>query len=415
MIDKKISYCENIKYAGICIIFFFLPFLKVAKNVGIGLIIIGAVVSWVLNRPFQFRKPDIFEWLLLFISSICLASTVVNWPLENSISGLRDTLNFTIIAFFVYNFVFSEKQLRFLLWTVVAGAVIGLILGFIDWKISGLPLFEFRNMMVAETSVITSIMTAVLIGVLYDSRSAFKKFELVITIILLPFFFSCLALMGNRSGLLGLIFFFALYFLMFLKHKKTIIMLGVITVSILILVVLYTFGESKMNDRINHLFANFTQNQFSNSEQIIRNGRFDYWRIAWAQALSGEKRYLGVGPRNFKSIDIDKFDFDPPLIVKRIRPCHAHNHYLTKLCEEGIIGLFALLTFFGYTVWILLKAIKTKYTEHWTWAACLGALVISNGGGIFYAPFRREVAWVTIFFIALAANQFKISDFKERV
>ena len=67
--------------------------------------------------------------------------------------------------------------------------------------------------------------------------------------------------------------------------------------------------------------------------------RFDHWMVGCAQIIQGDHKLLGIGPRNFTSIKVDQLKFSKPLetypSVWQI-PCHAHNLFLTKWCEEGI-------------------------------------------------------------------------------
>lgn len=411
MQEKLIIYLRHVEITGLYMLFFFLPFLKVPKNIGIALFIIGAIGWRIAARNIKIRKPDLFESLLLSILLIAMFSTIANWPFPKGINGLKDTLNIVLIGWFLYISRYSRKQLKTLLWVIVCGSFIGLLIGFSEWKSGISAYFDFRSMMVAETSIITGMVLAALLGVIFDSVSECKSVERILAIFFAILFLLCMFLMGNRSGLLGFGVFFSLLVLKFIANKKTLVVVGVLLISFLASSYIFTSGKS--HNRVEHLLSTRLDINNLNTESMSRNDqfRFAYWRLAIAQATQGNDFLLGIGPRNFGSIDYHNFSFKTPLFEgeRLVNPVHAHNMYLTKLVEEGVLGLCALLLFWCYVAWVLFKSRPKVSQVHWLWVACLGAIIIPFIAGVFYAPYRREVAWVSMMFIGLAANQLKLN------
>ena len=76
--------------------------------------------------------------------------------------------------------------------------------------------------------------------------------------------------------------------------------------------------------------------------------RYDYIRLAVAQLKQKGHVFLGTGPGTFKYIKVDELDFDPPLMAYKVhwnKPTHAHNEYLTRWVERGLVGLGMHLLF----------------------------------------------------------------------
>lgn len=412
MREKSAALLRDVELTGFYLLIFFLPFLKVPKNLGIVLLILAGISWRLLDKSVKFRKPDIFEWLLIGIVAIALISTVVNWPFPKGINGLNDTFKFAMIAFIAKNNFYSPKQIKVLFWLFVAGIAIGLVWGFVEWQSGLAHWWEFRRMMVAETSIILGIVTATLLGGVYAGQAFFCKRERIIATILIIAFLACMLFMGNRSGLLGFLVFFTLLIVSQFRKRMSLILVSLIGVSAV--VSLLVFSATGFKGTVEHLVStrinlqSFSYDSLSNNDKY----RFDYWRLGFEQARQAENPLFGIGPRNFRSIDVSALNFDPPLtIAHRLNsPVHAHNLYITKLAEEGIAGLLVLLGFFTYVLYQLYKFRPRGESVHWLWVACLGAIIIPFVAGTFYTPFRREVAWVTMIFVGLALDYFQNPD-----
>jgi O-antigen ligase len=135
-----------------------------------------------------------------------------------------------------------------------------------------------------------------------------------------------------------------------------------------------------------------------NRGQISNNIRQENYRIAFAQLERAEAVWFGIGPRNYQSIDISKLSLDPPLrsAYMKGKLNHAHNLFLTKLIEEGIFGLLALLMFFGFVALALFVDWRHKAWFEWRWFAALGALGVPIIAGMVNTPFYQEHAMLAM-------------------
>jgi O-antigen ligase len=131
--------------------------------------------------------------------------------------------------------------------------------------------------------------------------------------------------------------------------------------------------------------------------------RMENYRIALAQIRQGEAAWLGIGPRNYHSIDLASLRFDPPLRLGEAarKLNHAHNVFLTKLVEEGIVGLAAFLAFWGLVAQRLYAAWRADAWYAWHWIAAWGAAAVSLVAGSVNTPFYQEHAMLAMALIAL--------------
>ncbi len=404
--EKTAEFFRKTEITGFYLMLFFLPFLKVPKNLGVVLLVIGSISWRLLDKNTRFRKPDLFEFLLIGIVAAALVSTLLNWPIPKGISGLKDAFTFTMIAFVAKNNFYSTRQIKTLLWLLVMGTAIGLTWGYFEWQAGISGWWEFRRMMVAETAILTALVAAALLGVILDNQQYFSKSERLIATIFAGAFSLCIFYMGNRSGMLGFAVFASIMILSNLNDKKILTTIGSCVLAFAVLIVL--LGSVGVKGRAEHLFTTALDLRSLNLDSLSANDqeRFEYWKVGLAQILQGDKMIFGIGPRNFFSIDINTLTLDKPLTNKRNfeRPVHAHNLYLTKTVEEGLVGLLALIALIVYVLYRLIVSRKNNKHHHWLWVACLGASVIPFIAGIFYSPFRREVAWITMSLIGFALS-----------
>ncbi|MBN4082048.1 hypothetical protein JYT10_00910, partial [Beggiatoa alba] len=158
----------------------------------------------------------------------------------------------------------------------------------------------------------------------------------------------------------------------------------------------------KFKSRIKHIISTKisinSDNMFSQNDAF----RFKHWELSIAQYKYSDKKLFGVGPRNHPSIDIEELSRrSTSFHSEPFEKPHAHNMYLTKLSEEGLLGLTILILLLVFSLSKLYSHRKQNKDPQWLFIAGFGALVIPCIAGIFYAPYRREVAWVSILFIAL--------------
>jgi O-antigen ligase len=404
---RYIQRLHQIEITGLYFLILFLPFLKVPKNIGLGIFIIGGIGWRLSDKSIGFRKPDIYELILgLFFISAAI-STALNWPLAKGINGLRDSFTVAVIGLLIYNSTLTKNQIKWIANLSIIGIIIGLCYGFVTFYKGGTSFFELKNMTVAEASIITGMTIAIVTGILSETGSEFsvpQKFALGISGLIM---LCCILLMGNRSGMVGIACFFGMFFILNIKNIKIYIIL-LLTIIALMASIMVLSPDGRLKQSMRHLLS--TKISLSSSEKFTSNDqlRFTYWKLSLLQFKFGKKKIFGIGPRNYYKIDFENLiKKSKGFKIKTFKGPHAHNMYLTKLCEEGLFGLCVMMMLFVFVINRLYKYIKNKGKINWIFIACAGSIIIPAIAGIFYAPYRREVAWVSILFISLFMNMYK--------
>jgi O-antigen ligase len=378
---------------------FVLPILEGPKNILVALLAATLAARWVAGGM-RLARPGAFELALLALLAASALSTAVNWPFENAGKGVKDVLFQLVVAAAALRGGFATRDLRRLGAAAVAGTVIGVAAGVAMVATGRNPLLELHSVGVATHSALyIAIMTMVALGLFLDPREAHPRAKWLWLAALGILLFG-LAGTASRGAMLA---FFAVLVVQLVatRHWRAI---GTLTLmACLAAAAVFTapdvFQQRRLVEKV---------------EQTLRGGpltesdriRVTMWRIAIEQTRQGGTWLLGVGPRNYASIDFERLRFDPPLeIDPRGMLRHAHNLFLTKLVEEGALGLAALVALFAVVAVALVRGLVAGGREDWLWTAALGALLISIVAGSFNTPFYQEHALLAMILFGLALSR----------
>jgi len=139
------SIPERAEVLGLCALAFVLPNLETPKYFALAFLAGGAFVGWLFRKPLEWKKLDGLEWLLIAMWGISLASTLANWPLPNGIKGLRGQTLMLLLFWIMYRRQHPLFQMRWFLYSLIAGVVIGLPWGFWEWRTGIRSEFEFHS------------------------------------------------------------------------------------------------------------------------------------------------------------------------------------------------------------------------------------------------------------------------------
>jgi O-antigen ligase len=395
---------ERVELFGLCALAVILPNLESPKFFAFALFAGGALVGWLFRKPLQWKKPDALEWLLIAMWGITLASTLANWPLPNGIKGLRGQTLMLLLFWIMYRRRHPFHQMRWFLYAVVAGVVIGLPWGFWEWRTGMRSEFEFHSAgVVTQSSIYLGITIIVMVSSLLDNASGFTSKTRPIVGLCLLLSLAGLTLMGSRGAILGVLLTVLALSPVFFRHRK----FWIAAAASLLLMVMVALGVLLATDsydlerRLTHLASNVGPNGLKLDERGDQNDlfRLDHWKVGYAQATQGGHWLLGIGPLNFISVKVDELRFSRPLATYPSiwqKPHHAHNLFLTKWAEEGLLGLLAFLLFLGAILKRLITRRPRSGRVTWSWVAALGALVLPVVAGFFNCSFANEFAWLSM-------------------
>lgn len=390
----------RIEYALVCALALVLPILESPKNLAVFLLLLTWVVHRIVARDVVLRRPDWVEASLLFILAACILSTVFNWPLVNGLKGLKDTLVQVFVFWLIYRAGYSERQYLIIAATVAAGVLIGLGWGVLDVAQGRLGQLQFHSAgIVTQSALYLSIALATTFAVAWTRPTVLSGIHLVRHQILwwtaAVIMVIGLFLMASRGAILAVVVTYAIYALVIGRRTLWFIILGAMGLAVALALILPdSFNQSRWLTK--------TREMTSTGRLVAADKeRVDNWRIAIARLAQGDAVIVGIGPRNFAAIDHTAMRFDPPLVIGSGRLNHAHNLYLNKLVEEGILGLAALLMFFGLIITRFVRDRRRGEWQHWKWFAGVGALTIPGVAGLFGTPWHQEHALLAMMILAI--------------
>jgi len=404
------SFSEKLELFLLCLLLFVLPTMETPKTIALVLYLIVWTVRRFSFAGLQQFRPHVIEVCLLAMLAASAASTAFNWPFPNGAKGFSDTLRYVLLFWCIYRAGYSAAQHRILAYATTAGLVVGLAVATFELATGRRALFELHSAgILTQSAIYISVVFVLALGV-FLTRWLPRGPEPVAKTSLWPWALAMVAMllalivMGSRGALLALAL--AVLFIAMCVNRAR--MWAALAVGAVLLAAA-GFGMLKLGTTGNMLAT--IQTRFA-SERMLQSNleHYDNVRVALAQVRQTDSLWLGIGPRNYRSIDLSRLTFDPPLrlSVAQGKLNHAHNLFLTKLVEEGLIGLVAFLAFIGVIGYELFKALRHRNWYEWRWFAALGALTIPIIGGMVNTPFFQEHAMLAMALMAiyLASRRF---------
>lgn len=393
---QRLAHTEYALFGALAVV---LPILESPKNLILFLLLLLSVIR-VVGGDFTWRRPDRVETSLLFILAVSILSTAINWPLVNGLKGLKDTLSQVLVFWLIYRAGYSGRQRHGLAALVAVGVVFGLGWGIVHVLQSGPRQLQFHSAgTVTQSSMYLGIALIATFAVAWmgTGRSTELRAKAVNSLwwMATAIMMIGLFLMASRGAIVAVLIAVLVLMVAARERRLWVVMTGLLTAALVLAVWLpdrFDQHRSLVKTR-----ESITTGAFVEADQ----GRYDNWRIAMRRISQGDSLLLGIGPRNFAAIDHTKMQFDPPLTIKPGRLNHAHNIFLNKLVEEGIVGLATLLFFFGLVIARLVQDYRAGAWRNWPWFAAVGAVIVPSIAGSFNTPWQQEHALLAMLWLAL--------------
>jgi len=394
----------KLEFYLLCLVLFVLPTLEAPKNIALVLyLIVWTARRFSFTKLLQFR-PHAIEICLVAVLAASAASTALNWPFQNGVKGLSDTLRLTLLFWCIYRAGYDDRQHRVLAEVVTAGLIVGLAYGVFELATGRRGMFELHSAgVLTQSAMYVSTVLVLALGVFLtrwlprgNSAGTGRRTW--------PWLASLLAMsaaligMGSRGAFFALALILTGLALLVNRARFWALLAAGVVAIITALFAIQLLDEGGRIAASVRYRLNPERFAVSNLE------RMGYMRVAVAQIREGESLWFGIGPRNFRSIDVSRWQFDPPLGMseaQRKGPVHAHNLFLTKLVEEGAAGLAALVFFFGLVARGLWRAWRRKEWYDWRWFAAFGALGVAVIAGSVNTPFYQEHAMLEMALMAI--------------
>lgn len=376
-----------------------LPSLEAAKGLAAISLCVILVVRVSINGKSFWCRLDQFDFAVISMFAASVLSTVANYPSPAHFNGVMETFGFAVIFLTVRHSQWSVKQVERLAFGIIVGAALAVCI-VMTWHFSKSTPIELPAIRgTIRSSLYLAISIFLVLGLMIHSSGRKRIAPIIMVAVLLLGLLS----MASRAVILtSLILFFAGLTARF--HWRGVMVflasIGLIALSLPLVSKLVTDGH--LLAKTSELVA-LIEGRVSGSDI----NRAEYWRVTVEYIQQGEHVLFGIGPRNFSSIDTNTLKIEPPLQYLKGQPlAHAHNLFLTKYVEEGLLGLLAILALFGLMAQRLLRNLMSDRLT-WSWWGALGALCIPIINGLVASPWFREYAWLAmlVFAIHLAVDR----------
>ncbi|KKP35516.1 MAG: hypothetical protein UR27_C0030G0001, partial [Candidatus Peregrinibacteria bacterium GW2011_GWA2_33_10] len=365
------------------------------------ILILSLVIKIYKEKKIDLIKNK-FNILLLIYAVVSILTVVFSSHVYTSIYGSKSLflgiitiLNLILLAFFTFQYL-SKKDINKIISLSVFTAYITGFIGILQhFKILNLEhwlvpqgqrafsTFEHSNHFASY--LVFNLFLAYSLS--FKINSKFKKYLLLISSTVI--YLSGIVFSGSRGALLALIF--SLLSIMIFsgfqnrknflriisKYKK--IFASLVAITIVLFIISAVFSQT--------IFSKLSKlsliSRSIETVQFIRAGNVPD-RISWylsSLSMIKDKPLLGFGLNTYKENynAYRRIDFaNPHESQDNITPENAHNEYLTKAVEQGIIGLLVYLILIFYVVfnknsikYLQNSDIKEKYT----YLFILGALI----------------------------------------
>ena len=386
---------QNAEFYVLCALVFVLPTLETFKTI----LALVFVVTWLVGhyggaREEVYSGAKLVGYSVLFLIFAAAVSTAINWPMQSGLKGLKDTLFYSGVFLCLYRNGYSAKQKNIIAFCIVAGVLAGLLWGLVDVHSGKKVWLELRSVGIVTQSSIYLGMAIIIAFAMMVQGTAKEIAPQIFWAVSFGIMTIALFFMASRGAIVAT---FAALLLIVFCFRSWKFLLSAVLVMIVALALLVSSPDWMQQQRIVTKIQHYAQTWEIDAND---NLRFTMWRIAAEQFMYGGAMMFGIGPRNFPCIDISKLPLRDVTIQGKMCD-HAHNLFLNKLVEEGIVGFIAMSLFFAVVVAALVADFRKKRHGGWTWCAAVGAVVIPVIAGSFNTPWKQEHALLAMILIAL--------------
>lgn len=366
---------------------FFLPLLEAPKN----LLWVAYVLAWVVNRVRAGDwggRWDLWDTLIAaWIASGFVVAAFAGLDGQQW-RGAGDLLRYGSVLWLVKRAGYAPRELRWVLGTLVASAVVGLAIGHGRiWsglgKSGTLQLHSVGH--VNHTAIYIAIMLGVCASWLFARWRAWRTGTRAVALAVSALVLVSLMVTASRAAIgVGLVMVLILALAWWPRWRAP---AGLSAAMVAVVVVGAIFSGAEVTQKYEQNLA--TDNVLSHRDGL--------WRVA----LSAWQRHpwFGVGMDNYSRITLGRVkawraEAGKPYEEKQyFISSHAHSLYANTLAERGVVGsavlAVVLLAWAGYLV--RYRPSGDSPDDEWlVWGAAAGAWIVTTGAGLANTTLHHE-------------------------
>jgi O-antigen ligase len=382
--NRAVRYADVAFMGGLTLMILTLPISEALKNIGYFVALGGWLLKRAARRDIRMTFTPIGVFLsLYFLVSVASAAFAVNrWE---GFRGAWDVFRPLSVFLMMVNELDGIEKVRFYLWLFVASTGIGVAWGLVSYLMAHRLRLEIKSLGHSNhTAWYLVMMLALLISILLfmDGRPAAKGVVGGITgatlvAVVLTYSRGALAALGATL----------LFLAIPLKRWKPI--LGVAVLTVALVAGLQAWGTP---------WTAHLEIMVEPEQDRSLSERLNLWK---GSVLSlGERPLLGVGPRNFKYLDHERYGFK--------QTPHAHSLFFNVIAERGLLGLLSLLALFGCYAYVGLRRRPSKDALSTVlWHAAMGSFITIVVAGVANTTLHAEgaIAFWSLTALMLASGE----------
>jgi len=386
-----VRYADAAFMGGLALMILTLPISEALKNIGYFVALGGWVLKRAARRDFRitFTPIGIFLSMYLLASLLSAAFAFDRWE---GFRGAWDVFRYLSLFLMMVNDVDSKQKILFCVSLFVASTAMSVGRGLFDYFTGTdmrIGIKTLGNPVHVATYLIIMLALCMSLLFLMDWPFWAKMAVGVVT----GAAYLAIFLTYSRGGWIACLAVL-LFLAVSLKRWEPIVVVVFLTMVIVV-------GLSGMG----RLWTRHFEMLGRLDEDVNLIERVKMWRGA---VLSVKDRpVLGIGPRNFRNLDHERYGFQRTDVYGR-RWTDAHNLFLTVLAERGLLGFLSLI---GFLVCYVYECIRRRPPKdalsQALWHAAMGSFITIVVAGMVNTTLHAEgaIAFSSMTALMLASSE----------
>ena len=386
-----VRYADAAFMGGLALMILTLPISEALKNIGYFVALGGWVLKRAARRDFRitFTPIGVFLSVYLLASLLSAAFAFDRWE---GFRGAWDVFRYLSLFLMMVNDVDSKPKILFCVSLFIASTAMGVTRGLFDYFTGTdmrIGIKTLGNPVHVATYLIIMLALCMSLLFLMDWPFWAKMAVGVVT----GAAYLAIFLTYSRGGWIACLAVL-LFLAVSLKRWEPIVALVFLTMVI----VVGLSGTGRLWTRHFEMLGRL-------DEDVNLIERVKMWRGA---VLSVKDRpVLGIGPRNFRNLDHERYGFQRTDVYGR-RWTDAHNLFLTVLAERGLLGFLSLI---GFLVCYVYECIRRRppadALSQALWHAAMGSFITIVVAGTVNTTLHAEgaIAFSSMTALMLASSE----------
>ncbi|WP_126443901.1 O-antigen ligase family protein [Sulfuricystis multivorans] len=341
------------------------------------------------------NELDSIDWAMAGLLVSAALSTFFGWPSPSGrMQGVAEAAALFTLFYGIRHGGYDQVWLRRFAQAAVIGAMIAAMLGLVAHLVDHRPFTLPGIPGTIRAAVYLGISLLLAIGFAQE-QTGYARFVWATAAL---FLFMMVLFLHSRAVVIGIIFCLWIGFSIRFRTRALGLMMAIFLMILIMPTMMPKEIRATFEAKATELAELILEGKISANDRLRVAG----WQIAVAWIKHGDNALLGIGPRNYHMLSTKRGSLALPGQVdeQAWNLSHAHNMFLTRYVEQGILGLIVLLFF-------LLSLAKRMARDafagkiDWKWWGAFGGLVLPVLNGLVGSPWNHEYVWLAVLLFAI--------------